>query len=55
MNLLNPLVVNAFDPSINRHTVKNTRKVGFGILEEEYLLSSIFRITVTKPFNSFLA
>ncbi|MDH5461130.1 MAG: methyltransferase domain-containing protein [Candidatus Bathyarchaeota archaeon] len=49
MDLLNPLVVNAFGPNINRHTVENIRKVGFEILEEEYLLSSIFRIIVAKP------
>jgi len=49
MDLLNPLVVNAFGPNINRHTVENIRKAGFEILEEEHLLSSIFRIIVAKP------
>jgi len=48
MDLLNPLVVNAFGPNINRHTVENIRKAGFEVLEEKYLLSSIFRIVVTK-------
>lgn len=49
MDLLNPLMVNTFGPNINRHTVENIRKAGFEILEEEYLLSSIFRILVAKP------
>jgi ubiquinone/menaquinone biosynthesis C-methylase UbiE len=55
MDLLNPLVVNAFGPNINRHTVKNIKKAGFEILEEEYLLSSIFRIIVAKPSPTTLA
>lgn len=49
MDLLNSFVVNAFGPNINRKTVENIRKAGFEILEEEYLLSSIFRIIVAKP------
>jgi len=49
MDLLNHLVVNAFGPNINRHTVENIRKAGFEVLEEEYLLSSIFRMIVAKP------
>ncbi len=49
MDLLNPLVVNSFGPNINRYTVKNIGKAGFEVLEEEYLLSSIFRIIVAKP------
>jgi len=49
MDLLNPLVVNAFGPNINRYTVGNIRKAGFEVLEEEYLLSSIFRMIVAKP------
>ena len=49
MDLLNPLVVNAFGPNINRRTVKNIRKASFEVLEEKYLLSSIFRMIVAKP------
>jgi len=49
MDLLNPLVVNAFGPNINRYTVRNIRKAGFEVLKEEYLLSSIFRMIIAKP------
>jgi len=49
MDLLNPLVVNTLGPNINRRTVKNIRDSGFEVLEEKYLLSSIFRLIVAKP------
>jgi ubiquinone/menaquinone biosynthesis C-methylase UbiE len=49
MDLLNPLVVNTFGPNINRRTVENIRNASFEVLEEKYLLSSIFRIIVAKP------
>jgi len=49
MDFLNPLVVNAFGPNINRRTVDNIRNAGFEIFEEDYLLSSIFRMIVAKP------
>ncbi len=47
MDFINPLVV-AFGSNINRYTVENIKKAGFEILEEEYLLSSIFRLIVAK-------
>lgn len=49
MDFLNPFVVNAFGPNINRYTVGNIEKAGFEVLEEEHLLSSIFRIIIAKP------
>lgn len=49
MDLLNPLVANTFGPNINRRTVKNIRNTSFEVLEEKYLLSSIFRLIVAKP------
>jgi len=46
---LNPLVVNTLGPNINRRTVRNIRNANFEVLEEKYLLSSIFRMIVAKP------
>ena len=45
---MNPLVVSTFGPNINRLTVENIRNAGFEVLDERYLLSSIFRIIVAK-------
>jgi len=49
MDLLNPLVVSTFGPNINRRTVENIKNASFEVLEEKYLLSSIFRLIIAKP------
>lgn len=49
MDLVNPVVAQAFGPNINRRTVENIRQAGFKVFAEEYLLSSVFRIIVAKP------
>lgn len=48
MDVLNPFVVDTFGPNINRRTVNNIRNASFEVLEERYLLSSIFRMIVAK-------
>ena len=48
MDLSNPAVAR-MGPNINRRTVRNIRNAGFEVLEETYLLSSIFRLIVAKP------
>jgi len=49
MDILNPVVVNAFGPNINRRTINNIIKAGFEVIEEKDLFASIFRIVVAKP------
>lgn len=49
MDILNPFVVNTLGPNINRRTVKNIKNANFEVLEEKYLLASIFRMIVAKP------
>ncbi len=45
LDILNP-VVSIFGPEINRRTVENIKKVGFKIVEERWLMTSIFRLIV---------
>ncbi len=49
MDFMNPLVVNTYGANINRRTVDNIMMAGFEVIEEKYLLSSIFRIIMARP------
>ncbi len=44
---LNP-IVRIFGPEINRKTDENIRKAGFNILQQKYLLGSVFRMIVAE-------
>ena len=48
MDLWNPFV-SRMGPNIDRRTAQNIRNAGFEIVEETYLVSSIFRLIVAKP------
>lgn len=47
LDLLNP-IFRAFGPEINRRTLENIRKAGFKIVEEKFLMTSIFRMIVAE-------
>lgn len=47
MDTLNPLF-RAIGPEISRRTVENIKKAGFKIIEDRYLLSSVFRLVVAE-------
>jgi demethylmenaquinone methyltransferase/2-methoxy-6-polyprenyl-1,4-benzoquinol methylase len=46
-HLLNP-VVRLMGPEINRKTDKNVENSGFGIVEQRYLLGTVFRIIIAE-------
>jgi len=47
LDVLNP-IARFFGPEINRRTVENIRKVGLRVVEEKWLLTSVFRFIVAE-------